>query len=276
VECSGKSTTSGGGWSFGFIAGKAHAAGSAWVSAYLNRKADTQEGGIGDRLVSGKRKLSRYSLVRTLNNGLSMEAYPPIFPVIAKSKTVPEYKERFAGNYRQFSDFAPFLLVNQQSERFLASVAGLESYPIASFRGNIVVRSDGAWEEEAWAVVDVCSPTSARATPALTLRKIKECPRCNVPCRDELTGKFLFPDDSLKLWKVLKHVFPLKAGDPEWGNWAGVFFGVYFGHAGRAGGTVRVGDRLVVRQYADTRTGWPLVTKWLLTSVMVRLACAAL
>ena len=30
-------------------------------------------------------------------------------------------------------------------------------------------------------------------------------------------------------------MFPKKAEDPEWGDWMGVFFGVYFGNAGREG-----------------------------------------
>lgn len=279
VECSGKSTTSGGGWSFGFIAGKAHAEGSAWVSAYLNRPVDGPDGqpgedGLPGKLVSGKRKATSYSLVRTLNDGgLAMEAYPPIFPIIAKSKSDPDVQQRFAGNVRQFSDFAPFLLVNQESARFLASEAGVDHYPIASFRGNIVVDTDVAWEEETWTHVDI---VSCAGGPPLTIRKIKECPRCTVPCRDEVTGNYLFPGDNLKLWTTLKRVFPDKAVDADWGNWAGVFFGVYFGHGAQTGATLRVGDRVVVRQYGDTTSGWPMVAKWLLASVLLRLAAAPL
>merc|ERR1712150_277754 len=69
--------------------------------------------------------------------------------------------------------------------------------------------------------------------------------RCTVPCRDHATGAWLFPDDMLKLWKELKKVFPEKAKNPDWGSWAGVCFGVYFGTGGREG-TLRVGDCLVV------------------------------
>ena len=74
------------------------------------------------------------------------------------------------------------------------------------------------------------------------------CPRCTVPCRDGHSGGFLFPAHKLKLWDVLKRAFPGKFGDPEWGSWAGAFFGVYFGHAGAEGATLSVGDAIVVRE----------------------------
>ena len=94
--------------------------------------------------------------------------------------------------------------------------------------------------------------TDSVGTPVLTLHKIKECPRCTVPCRDGHSGGFVFPTEKLMLWKVLKAAFPAKFSDPQWGTWAGAFFGVYFGHAGVVGGTIRVGDAIVV----DEKTRW--------------------
>ena len=53
VECSGKSTTTDGGWSLGFIDCKRHAAASAWVTEYLN-KPDPKAPEGSSRLNSGK------------------------------------------------------------------------------------------------------------------------------------------------------------------------------------------------------------------------------
>merc|ERR550532_2752789 len=38
IECSGKSTTTGGGWSLGFDEAKVHPDASSWISNYLNRE----------------------------------------------------------------------------------------------------------------------------------------------------------------------------------------------------------------------------------------------
>jgi len=48
----------------------------------------------------------------------------------------------------------------------------------------------------------------------------------------------------------LQAAFPLKFSDPEWGVWAGAFFGLYMGHNGKGTGTVlRVGDTVHVLTY---------------------------
>ena len=51
-----------------------------------------------------------------------------------------------------------------------------------------------------------------------------------------------------------------KYSDPEWGDWAGPFFGVYFGHAAKEG-TLRVGDPIKVLETvawdAHLRSGGP-------------------
>jgi hypothetical protein len=74
----------------------------------------------------------------------------------------------------------------------------------------------------------------------------------------EQSGEFVFPDEKLKLWKILRAAFPKKNTDPEWGDWAGPFFGVYFGHAAHEG-TLRVGDQIAVLETvawdAHLRTG---------------------
>jgi len=235
VECSGRSTTQGdAGWWLGTIDAWHHARGSAWVSSYLNRH-------VGEgRLLSGKKR-TNYALMRS-KQGLAMESYPPAFPLIAKANVerCTDYAARFKENQKRFADFAPLLLVNRASAAFVGARGGArtgeESYPIDSFRGNIVVQTERAWIEETWKCIDV---------GGVTLNKIKECPRCTVPCRDEMTGDFVFPNEKLLLWKLLRTAFPRKNSDSEWGTWAGPFFGVYYGHAGQQG-TLRVGDPIRV------------------------------
>ncbi|KAL1529920.1 hypothetical protein AB1Y20_000848 [Prymnesium parvum] len=250
VECSGRSTThEGAGWSLGHIAATKDARGSEWMTQYLNRELP------GGRLLSGRPR-TRYGLMRS-KHGLAMEAYPPVFPLVAKANVErrPEYVARFKGNQKRFADFAPLLLVNRASALFVGkqggALPGEEEYPIGSFRGNVVVRTDAPWVEETWGQIEIAG---------VTFTKIKECPRCTVPCRDERTGKFLFPQDKMLLWRVLKQAFPRKFSDPEWGGWAGAFFGVYFGHAGQQG-TLRVGDPVRVLRTvswdAHLRAGTP-------------------
>ena len=53
-----------------------------------------------------------------------------------------------------------------------------------------------------------------------------------------------------RLRGCLQAAFPLKFSDPEWGVWAGAFFGLYMGHNGKGTGTVlRVGDTVHVLTY---------------------------
>ena len=46
-----------------------------------------------------------------MEKGLRMADYPPIFPIIEKSKSDPEYKLRFLNQEKRFQDFAPFLIL---------------------------------------------------------------------------------------------------------------------------------------------------------------------
>lgn len=264
VECSGKSTTTGGGWSLGFVEAKAHAGASQWLSEFLNR-----EKAPGSGLVSGFKSTSRYALARSLH-GLDMATYPPIFPLIQRAAWDVDYKQRFAGNTKRFSDFAPLLLVSSASARVVGEHCDPDAgtYPIESARGNIVVGGPVApWVEETWGQIRIVplqagGASTASAANGLALRKIKECPRCTIPCRDPLTGDWLHPTDYLRLWKVLRKLFPRKDKDPEWGTWGGPFFGVYFGNGGQEG-VLHVGDIIEVVQTVrwDAHLRWHL-TPW--------------
>jgi hypothetical protein len=176
AECSGRSTTAAageapgeGGWWLGSSPCKRHAAGSEWLTTYLNQPV---EDGDGELLRSGKTTRGSFALVRMIGGGVDMEQYPPVFPFIEKARTDPAYKARFAGNKRPFTDFAPFLVVNRASAAFVAERAEVATYPLGSFRGNIVVGPAEAWAEESWGTMEI---------GGLPMRKIKECPRCTVP-----------------------------------------------------------------------------------------------
>ncbi|KAJ1447047.1 hypothetical protein M885DRAFT_544242 [Pelagophyceae sp. CCMP2097] len=222
VSASGKSTTGGGGWCLGHVAARKHATGSAWFTEFLNGSA----GGAGSKRRSGGKAASNFALVRC-DRPLLLSDYPPgELPVIAGiQKRVPD-----AGS-RRFQDFAPLLLVSAKSAADVDALSakqgatrnGDAAYPIDAFRGNVVITGVKAWDEEAWPACDVVRGGAIVAT----LRKLKECPRCTIPCRDPQSGAFLFPGDSLRLWKVLGAAFPKKAKDAEWGAWAGPYFGVY-------------------------------------------------
>lgn len=242
VECSGKSTTTGGGWSLGFELGKVWKPGSDWFTEYLNRP-----GKDGNRL-HGKSEAARFALVRSVEC-LKMSDYPPIFPVLEKAKEDPEYRARFEGSQKRFADFAPLLLVSKASAEAVGTHCPekeVQSYPLQPMRANVIVEGATAWNEETWQRVVVRRAASGEVLT--TLLKIKECPRCTIPCRDQLTGGWVFPGESLRLWRILGKLFPRKAKDPEWGTWAGPFFGVYFGHGGETGAEIREGDTLEVVQ----------------------------
>jgi len=234
VECAG------GTWSLATLECKQHMEGSAWITRYLNQPKEGEEGKVKPRYINGKTAKGNFALVRSMESVVDLGQYPPIFPVIERSKYDPKYKARFEGNYRRLSDFAPFLLVSKASARDLASRAQVDNYPTRSFRGNIVV--DGQqlepWAEETWSRLEISSGSSS----SLFLHNIKPCPRCTVPCRDQTTGNFLFPE-KLLLWKVLKATFPRKFHDPEWGSWAGAYMGVYMGHNGEIG-EIHLGDEV--------------------------------
>lgn len=245
VECGGKSTSSGGGWLLGKLQGRIHVEASSWLTTYFNRRADDK------KRISGFEDETRFALVRSDSPcGLEMSSYQPIVPWLSRALLAHErgtdaaYSERVIGNAKHFADMAPLLLASRSSARFTGELCGNMAYPVESFRANIVV--DGLdlqpWEEETWRHVDIVSPSGE----SVRLTKIKECIRCTVPCRDASTGRFLFSDRPLLLWRVLKRCFPRKFEDPEWGSWAGgPFFGVYFGNGGMEG-VLKVDSRIDV------------------------------
>ena len=252
VQCSGVSTTTDGGWWLGEQPCKQHVEASDWFTEYLNRDAaDPAKPGYR---ISGSKKATTFALCRSVApRGLELSSYPAVFPLTENAAKDP----RMVGNSRRFADFAPFLLANKTSASFVAKRAGIESYPVEPFRANIILATRKPWAEETWKSLTIHAKTRRRAqengasddsTALLTMSKIKECPRCTVPCRDGVSGNFLFPSDKLLLWRVLKKAFPTKFSDPEWGTWSGAFFGVYFGHKGVAGATITVGDRLVIEE----------------------------
>ncbi|KAJ9457406.1 Molybdenum cofactor sulfurase [Diplonema papillatum] len=151
-----------------------------------------------------------------------------------------------AGDGAAFHDFAPFLLISEASCRDTAERMGLAMYPPESMRASIMVSGCAAWEEEEWLSFDV---------GGCRFRKIKECPRCSVPCRNQATGDYVFAGSppkrdgvagsKLQLQVTLGKVFPKKAKDPEWGSWAGPVMGVYVGHDD-APGSISVGSPVTV------------------------------
>lgn len=221
--------SAGEGWSLGFVQCVQHKSASIWINKYLNGESTNQKG----LLVNGKTQPGTFAFCRSVGV-LDLVKYPPIFPLLQKSKDLPEYKARFEGNSRQLSDFAPFLLVSQSSARALANYCQIDAYPCTSFRGNIVIDGAPPWAEENWSQVRI---GGENGSTALLLHNIKPCPRCIVPCRDQTkTGEFLFAKEPTKLWNAVKRVFPRKVADSEWESWAGVVMGCYMGHHGQEAG----------------------------------------
>ena len=221
VECSGKSTTTGGGWSFGFINGRSCGdAADEWLNTYLNapNPRSKQKG----MLNSGKKKSSRYGFVRNMGK-LDLESIPPILPLTDAKLNPAEHRRRFANTSKIFHDVAPLSVLNRTSAAFLGKEVGMDKpYPISAFRGNIIVQSQNPWDEENWLELHVHTASGE----VVALHNIKPIVRCIVPCKSQKTWFFYFPNDKVRLWKVLKKLYPRKEADPEWGNWQGVFFGV--------------------------------------------------
>lgn len=168
VECAGKSTTTGKGWSFGFIPARSCGkAASKWITTFLNKVIRPD----GMRR-SGKMAAGEFLLVRSFGS-MRLEDYPPIFPIIEKAKVDPHYRRKFARNEKLFADFAPFLLCNEASRVELMGKGQFEDYPIQSFRPSILVDAPGCpFDEETWEEIEISSETSD-----MRLTLIKPCPR---------------------------------------------------------------------------------------------------
>ena len=251
--------SSGSNWWLGAQPCRQHTEGSAWFTEYLNRASSQCPG----KRNSGSSRSALFALCRSVApGGLAMASYPPILPLTERAASDP----RFAGSAVHMADFAPFKLVNITSAEEIAKHGEIDSYPVESFRANLVVRTSKPWEEETWARLAVrakradgtataAASRSAAAPVQLTLRKVLECPASTAHCRDACSGEPLFPRDPQLLLRVLKAAFPERIGrDAPWGMWAtGATFGVYFSHGGAEGLTLSEGDQLVV---VESCTRW--------------------
>eukprot|EP00038_Savillea_parva_P001603 m.105684 g.105684 ORF g.105684 m.105684 type:complete len:410 (+) comp10560_c0_seq1:1227-2456(+) len=248
VQCCGVSTTDGGGWHLGSCLGySAGEAATEWFTTYLNRPT----------VHKSKKPPATYCLVRSPTSaarpvstfaGPRQQKTSPFrlwhIPVVADDRVV-------------YQDFAPYLLVTRESIADLNQRMGTATYPIESFRGNIVIRgAPAAWDEEDWSEFDI---------NGIQFRFLKECPRCTVPGRNQQTGEYHFAGGEydgvkgalLTPQNTLSKAFPDKAADPTWGTWSGPFFGCYVASdPKRVGAVVSVGDTLVVRQRRGGR--WSL------------------
>jgi hypothetical protein len=114
------------------------------------------------------------------------------------------------------------------------------AYPMQPFRPSIVLTglsADNAWAEETWLSFEAAG---------VEFRRLKECPRCTVPCRDQKTGGFVVSKYPLLPTAVLTKAWPVKRkAFPEWGSWQGPIFGTYYSHGGAAG-VLTVGSPLDV------------------------------
>jgi uncharacterized protein YcbX len=251
-------------WNLGSLPCKsAGAEAQAWFSKYLNE--------VDSNAAAKKKPPAKFALVRSADNGArKMEEYPPIFDIIEKrdkDKPGGNYSRRFEKNKCTFYDFAPFLLINEDSVSEVARLMGVGSYPSKPFRASITVKGDGkAFAEETWGEFKV-------KETGMSFIKIKECPRCHVPCVNQETGEWEVKKRPFLFTKSLKQKYPDKVADPEWGNTAlipdngswsnAVAFGVYFGHSGAAG-RISVGDTIEIVKKTTYHADLPL-TYWGLT-----------
>ena len=259
VECGGKDTITGAGWFLGKV--RCRSAGdvaASWLSAYLNaaERADP----FADEPCT--KPAARYYLVRSeaAAERNMAEFVGPAAPrdgpsVELRGFDMPEIPVLQPGDARgqdtvRFQDFAPFLVTTEASLAALNDAIAAsdkkpreytESYPMAPFRPSIVLSGAGeAWSEERWARF-----TSSEGVP---FRRLKPCPRCTVPRRDQTTGGFIVKAYPLLPTAVMSKAWPEKRnGYPEWGSWQGPIFGTYYSHGG-CGGVLRVGEALSVEE----------------------------
>ena len=165
-----------------------------------------------------------------------------------------------AGDSVRFSDFSPFLLVSEDSHADLVKGMGVDSYPIAPFRPNIVVGgTKGPWAEETWR-----NFTIGGEGGGTRFRYLKRAPRCTVPSRDQKTGGFNKEIMAKKTLPqvTLRKMFPAKCTDDEWGSeWEGPMYGIHVAHGGVAG-TLREGDPLRVSSYGYDSLREKLAANW--------------
>eukprot|EP00756_Hemistasia_phaeocysticola_P007690 Hpha_TRINITY_DN14371_c0_g1::TRINITY_DN14371_c0_g1_i1::g.87178::m.87178 len=227
VYCGGRSTTDpkATSWELGIM--KARSAGrraEEWLTEVLNRE-DFEVDPLRRKLPK-----SRFLLVRAMPTDMravTTYAGPNATKGIG-GQSLAHVPAR-DGDGVAFQDWSPFLLTSLSSAADLARRMGSSSYPVLSARGSIVVDGAPAWDEEEWLDFSI---------GPIAFRKLKECPRCSVPNRDQTTGSFLLEAGSYLgavgtkylPMATLRRAFPQKADDDEWGIWKGPFFGVYVGH----------------------------------------------
>lgn len=254
VNCSGVSTTGGGGWHLGTMTGySAGKEAEKWFTEYLNRP----------DVVKSKKTAARYLLVRSIQTSVrQLDRYAGPSQGSDSPFNHQEANVSKEDSVR-FQDFGPLLMANTRSLDHLNELMGTSDYPINPFRPNIIVAGEGnPWAEETWKEFKIGDTN---------FRFIKECARCTVPGRNQITGEFNFKGGEfngvkgqlLKVQTTLSKTFPDKAADDTWGSWKGPFFGVYVAPdlAGDTSSkvrevTLRVGDEVFV-----TRKKWTSVVE---------------
>jgi uncharacterized protein YcbX/thiol-disulfide isomerase/thioredoxin len=221
VECGGMSTTSDGGWHLGMLRGK-HAGFEAaqWFSEFLNSSPERGSKSPGSyvlvrSMTSQVRKVSKFA-------GPSQVPFSDSMTLQREGKASPFKMQRLNVQDHdgiRFQDMAPLHLASEDSLRALCAAMQLDSYPIAAFRPNIVVKGNAPWSEEDWGSFSV---------NYISFRGWKRCPRCTVPSRDPTNGSVIVAGDMMRAQKMLRKLFPAKCVDAEWGEeWQGPSFGAH-------------------------------------------------
>eukprot|EP00658_Telonema_sp_P-2_P016282 TRINITY_DN16310_c0_g3_i1.p1 TRINITY_DN16310_c0_g3~~TRINITY_DN16310_c0_g3_i1.p1 ORF type:complete len:413 (-),score=69.77 TRINITY_DN16310_c0_g3_i1:303-1541(-) len=250
VECGSKSTTSAGAWQLGTLEGRiADDAVNTWLSEHLNTV------DVGKR---GK-PAARYALVRSMGCRRMSEWAGPSQVGFSedlnrqRDGTGSPFKMQHVpvqqGDEVRFTDFSAFHLANEDSLAQVEKQMGIGPYPLGAFRPNIVVSTAQGtgqpWAEEDWLEFGIRGQDGE-----MEFRKFKNTPRCSVPARNPKTGGWVHEARRLLVQGTLRHMFPEKCLDQEWGaEWEGPCFGVHVGNAG-ACGSLSEGDRLFVHRSA--------------------------
>ena len=235
VECGASSTTSAGAWHLGVMASEdAGEVASKWLTRYLN--AADEPGKLTKS--PAVYRLVRAAAVRSLSRYAGPTQVPFTTDVTKqragtgspfKMETIPV----LPSDGFLFHDVAPLHLASIASFADLKNKMAkikptpkqdeLTSYQVTCFRPNIIVTGGSPWEEEGWAVFGLGT--------SLTFRRLKGCPRCTVPARNQSTGKFHFSSGPfLAPQKTMRQFWPEKCIDKQWEEeWQGPVFGVHVG-----------------------------------------------
>lgn len=148
-----------------------------------------------------------------------------------------------------FSDCAPYLVVSRTSISPLSDrLSDGTSADITKFRPNIVVSGAAEpWEEDYWASLSIGASTSDKG---LTLSCAHNCARCKSLNIDYETGApGTGPDGRLlAVMQRDRRVDPGMKWSPVFGRYC------FLGNGSEEGGTVRVGDEVVVEGRNEERT----------------------